>query len=83
MIGPAVNAQFDARVVIKLVIWSVVVGAVLYWLDLSPGDIYGSVINAFAGAWSWVSGAGLEYLLLGATIVVPIYVISRFTKRGS
>lgn len=81
MIPPTTNARLDTAVIIKLMIWSVVVGAILYWLDLSPGEIYGGLLDAVAGAWSWVSGAGLEYLLLGATIVVPIYLISQFSKR--
>ena len=76
----------DTRVAIrtgfKLVIWSVVVGFVLYHMKISPGDIYGWIANTFAGIWEWTSGSGIEYMLLGATIVVPIFLISWFRNKN-
>jgi len=72
--------NLDLPTIIKLVIWSIVVGAVLMWFETSPGDIFGWIANKIAAIWGWFAGTGLEYLLLGATIVVPIFIISRLRK---
>jgi hypothetical protein len=73
--------DLDFPTILKLVIWSIVVGAALMWLETSPGDILGWIANKIAAVWNWFAGTGLEYLLLGATIVIPIFVISRLRKR--
>lgn len=67
--------------VLKLVIYSFVVGFIMYSMEWSPGDILGWIANTFAEIWSWFSGSGLEYVLLGATIVVPLFLFSRFRER--
>ena len=67
--------------IIKLVLWSLVVGFVMYKLAWSPGDIVGWIGNTLAEMWAWFSGSGLEYVLLGATIVVPVFLFSRFRDR--
>ena len=74
------NIEFGT--IIKLAVWSLIVGFILYQLKLSPGDIYGWIANTLAGMWDWLAGSGLEYMLLGAAIVVPIYLISRFKNRN-
>lgn len=73
--------NLDFPTILKLVIWSIIVGAVLMWFETSPGDILGWIADKIAQVWSWFAGTGLEYLLLGATIVVPIFLISRLRKR--
>lgn len=74
----------DMSTIVKLAIYSMIVGAVLYWLNLSAGDIYGFVTNKLSGVWNWMANSGLQYMLLGATIVVPLYFISNWKKkRGS
>lgn len=67
--------------VLKLVIWSFVVGFAMYKLEWSPGDVVGWVGTTIAEMWAWFSGSGLEYVLLGATIVVPIFLFTRFRDR--
>ncbi len=67
--------------IIKLVIWSFVVGFAMYKLAWSPGDIVGWIGNTLAEMWTWFSGSGMEYVLLGATIVVPVFLFSRFRDR--
>jgi hypothetical protein len=67
--------------IIKLVIYSFVVGFAMYKLEWSPGDVVGWVGTTIADMWAWFSGSGLEYVLLGATIVVPIFLFSRFRDR--
>lgn len=73
--------DLDLPTIIKLVIWSIVVGALLYWLEWSTGDIFGWIANKIASIWNWFAGSGLKYMLLGATIVVPIFLFSRLRKR--
>jgi len=73
--------DLDIRTIVKLVLWSTIVGATLYWLEWSTGEIFGWVFDKIATAWEWVAGTGLKYMLLGATIVVPVFVISRLTKK--
>jgi len=72
--------NLDFGTIIKLVIWSMLVGALLYWLELSTGDIYSWIINKVAAVWDWLVGSGLQYMLLGATIVVPVFIFSRLRK---
>ena len=71
----------DVRMIIKLTIWSFIVGVILYWLGWSPGDIYSWVAGTIAGIWGWLVGTGLQYILLGATIVVPVYFLLQFKNR--
>lgn len=71
------NLKLDFPTIIKLAVWSLIVGGILYWLEWSPGEIYGFIIDKFAGVWAWMANSGLKYMLLGATIVVPVFIISR------
>jgi len=73
--------DLDFGTVIKLVIWSTIVGALLYWLEWSTGEIFGWIFDKIAAIWAWIADTGLKYMLLGATIVVPIFLISKFRKR--
>lgn len=73
--------KLDLGTIIKLAIYSMIVGALLYWLELSTGDIFGWLLNQIAKIWHWLANTGLKYMLLGATIVVPLFVISRLRKK--
>ncbi len=75
------DKSFTGGTVLKLVIWSFVVGFAMFKLEWSPGDIVGWIGTTLAEMWSWFTGSGLEYVLLGATIVVPIFLFSRFRDR--
>lgn len=65
--------------ILKLLIWSLVVGAVLAFLDLSPQDVF-----AWAVDWTrqvlrdiqFYTGRAISYVLLGAVVVVPIWALS-------
>lgn len=64
--------------VVKLVIASLVVGVVLAVLDISPGEIAEWARTALGDVFSNASGyvqSGLSYVLLGAVVVVPIWLI--------
>lgn len=72
-------------VLLRLVLLSVVVGVILSWLSWSPADILRQIVAVFD--WLWVSVFGslnraVDYFLLGAAIVVPIYIISRLFAAG-
>ncbi|WND04111.1 hypothetical protein QGN29_06955 [Temperatibacter marinus] len=71
----------DGSTIIKLVILSLAVGFLLKTFGKSAGDIYGYIINKLASLWNWLVGAGLEYILLGAAIVVPLYLFSEWRKK--
>ena len=73
--------DLDFRTIFKLVFWSMAVGAVLYWFEWSTGDVFGYVANKVAAVWNWLVGTGLKYMLLGATIVVPVFLFTRLRKR--
>ena len=71
--------------VIKLAIACLLVGLVMSVLGLGPSDILGSgkrivdwFIETFAG---FVSGAG-THILLGAAVVLPIWLILYFLKAA-
>jgi hypothetical protein len=66
--------------VIKLFIASLLVGFVMHWLDITPVGILHALTNNFEELFSslinvvsWV----LEFVLIGAVIVVPIWLLMR------
>lgn len=73
---------YDFRTVLGLAFWSLVVGAILYWLDISPGDILAWIANTLASIWNWLANTGFQYILLGATVVIPFHLYGRARKRA-
>jgi hypothetical protein len=72
-------------VLLKLALLSLAVGILLSWLDLQPLDLVEWVVDLVRDAWSMVFGSlgrAAEYFVLGAVIVVPIFLISRLMKTG-
>lgn len=72
-------------VLVRLVLLSVVVGVILSWLDWSPREILYWITDFFNWVWYSLFGSldrALEYFLLGAVIVIPLFVISRLMKSG-
>lgn len=69
--------------VVKLLVACLVVGFVLSYLDLSPEDALKSLgiaaVDVFelgASVFEW----GLSYILIGAVIVVPVWLIAMAWK---
>jgi Family of unknown function (DUF6460) len=67
-------------VVIQLVIASIIIGVVLSFFGFNPADLYDAVLRL----GDWISSLGLDavkkalrYLLLGAIVVVPLWLIVR------
>ena len=67
-------------VIAKLIVLSLIVGAVLSFLGLSPGAIWERAIASARAIWHMGYEAMdnlVEYLLVGAMIVVPVWLIAR------
>lgn len=75
------------RVAMKLIIVSFLVGIAMAAFGLSPWDIYRSVENFALGVWNMGFDAFYRfwgYLLLGAAVVIPAFIILRILsyRRG-
>ena len=74
-----------ARVVIQLIAVSFIVGIIMSALGVSPYDIVNGltrlaqrIYDMGFGTVEWI----VRYFLLGAVIVVPVWLISRILKMG-
>lgn len=74
-----------AQVLLRLVVISLIVGIVLSALGLSPYDIVEKaqqlvwrIWNMGFGAIEWI----WKYFLLGAVIVVPVWIVIRLLNMG-
>ncbi len=72
------------RTAVKLIIASVVVGAFLAFWGISPREFWSGAFNFFKGIVSWLGDSVgevvtnlLTYLLFGAAIVVPVWIVMR------
>lgn len=70
-------------VILKLAVICVIVGIALRALGVNPADLLRGIpdiIRALSDfGWGWVETA-FQYFILGAIIVVPIWVIIRLLK---
>lgn len=73
-------------VALRLFFLSLVVGALLMWLDIRPADVIEDVLNFFHRIWAMgFSAVRLlgNYVLAGAVIVLPVWLILRLVNfRG-
>jgi hypothetical protein len=74
------------RVAVKLLIASLLLGIVLATLGLSPRTIYSRLIN-WVDQLFWLGFDTVlrfaDYIVLGAAIVVPVFIVMRLLKmRG-
>ena len=75
-----------AAVILKLVLVSFVVGALLMWLHITPADVFDEM-SAVAGRLYNLGFRSLRdfgtYIVAGAVIVVPIWLVIRLLSfRG-
>jgi hypothetical protein len=71
------------RVLVKLVIMSFIVGVVMATFGWSPYDVMRGVRDFFLGIWNMGFDAFYRfwgYLLLGAVIVVPAFLLLRLAS---
>ncbi len=68
------------RTIVKLIVVSLIVGFVMAVFDLRPFDILHSLRDFVLDLWHSgfrALGAFGDYLLLGATIVIPAFILLR------
>ncbi len=77
------------RTAIQLIVASVVVGAFLAFWGISPRDFWSGAFNFFKGIVGWLGESVgevvtnlLTYLLFGAAIVVPVWLLVRVLNGG-
>ncbi|MBI1868562.1 MAG: hypothetical protein HYS06_09765 [Methylocystis sp.] len=74
------------NVVLRLLFISLVVGALLMWLDLRPIDLWRGVQRFIDRIYALGFGAvrvAIEYVVTGALIVVPVWFVLRLLNaRG-
>jgi hypothetical protein len=74
------------RVFLRLLVLSLLVGALLMWLDIRPYDIIDGVVRFAHRIWALGFDAVRQlgdYILAGAIIVVPVWFISRLLSSRS
>jgi hypothetical protein len=67
-------------VALRLFFLSLVVGALLMWLDIRPADVITEVVHFVQRLWAMGFASIRElgnYLLAGAVIVLPVWLILR------
>ncbi|MBV6657622.1 MAG: hypothetical protein KI785_07625 [Devosiaceae bacterium] len=72
-------------VAVKLVIISLLVGVVLSALGMTPLGLVQGVIDFFARLWELgfdALGQFGDWLILGATLVIPVWLVMRIFDRG-
>lgn len=72
-------------VAIRLILLSIAVGLILSWFSFSPWDVVDWFVDLFDWLWINVFGSldrALDYFLLGAAIVIPLFIISRLFSMG-
>ncbi len=73
-------------VLLRLLVVSLIVGALLMWLDIHPRDIIRGFENFALRIWNMGFEAVRElaqYIIAGAVIVVPVWVVMRLlSARG-
>lgn len=73
-------------VVIRLVVISIVVGIVMSALGLTPGELFRRIDfllqRIYDMGFRWVESL-LGYFLIGAVIVVPVWLIARLLGGGA
>jgi Domain of unknown function (DUF6460) len=72
-------------VLVRLILLSILVGVILSAIGLDPFDIWRSIERLFRSIWNMGWDAvdwAWRYFLLGAVIVVPIWILTRLAKQG-
>ena len=75
-----VLSDTPGRTIVKLIVVSLVVGFEMAFFGLDPWDIVYSIRNFVLDLWYQgfnALGRVGDYLILGATIVIPIFIILR------
>jgi len=74
-----------SAVFVKLLLVSLVVGALLMWLEIRPVDIFHGITNFINRIYALGFGAVrelIDYVLAGAVVVVPAWFLLRVLNSG-
>jgi hypothetical protein len=74
------------RVFFRLLVISFIVGLVLSVLNVEPMQVYRWIERVVERFWDMgfeLFGRALEYLIVGALIVVPIFILMRLFRLGA
>jgi uncharacterized protein DUF6460 len=88
MANDVVNRFFGGppiSVAVRIILLSILVGVILSAIGLDPRDIWRSVERLVRSVWDmgWDAVVWVwRYFLLGAVIVVPIWLLVRLAKSG-
>ena len=88
MPNPVVNRFLGGppiSVAVRLILLCVLVGVILSAIGLDPYDIWRSLERLYRSIWDMGWDAVVwawRYFLLGAVIVVPIWILVRLAKGG-
>jgi Family of unknown function (DUF6460) len=88
MANDVVNRFFGGpplSVAVRIILLSILVGVILSAIGLDPRDIWRSVEQLVRSVWNmgWDAVVWVwRYFLLGAVIVVPIWIVVRLLKGG-
>ncbi len=73
-------------VFLRLLFVSLIVGALLMWLDIRPRDIFNGLAQFIEGIWARGFDALREiadYIIAGAVIVLPVWLVLRLMNMRS
>ena len=79
------KAQAIGKTIFKLLIVSLLVGLFMSWFDITPQSIVENFGDSVAKAYSMLTGWirwMVPYVLLGATIVIPIWALLALFRMG-
>lgn len=68
------------RVIVKLLIFSVLIGIIMSLLGWTPMDVVWKILHFFTSLWSMGFSAFsklFDVILVGAAVVVPVFIIMR------
>ena len=88
MANGTVNRFFGGpplSVLVRLILLSILVGVILSAIGLDPFDVWRSIQRLVQTVWNMGWDAvdwAWRYFLLGAVIVVPIWIVVRLARRG-
>jgi hypothetical protein len=72
------------KTIVKLAILSVIVGFVMAMFDIRPRQLFASLGNAAGDVFRWsveAIGWAWSYMLVGAAVVVPIWLVVVLVRR--
>ena len=89
MAGSSINSFLGGSplsVLVRLLFTSLIVGALLMWLDIRPWDVIAGLERLVRRLWNMGFESirvVFEYVVAGAVIVVPIWLVLRLLNSRS